>query len=514
MTPRGAVMGFLAASRKGSIELAVLYLNTRLRGQPAHELAHQLYVVLNRRLPAKLQTLSDRPEGSLVGITKPGQDLVGTISTPDGDVEIIVEKVNRGTSGDVWLFSRETLSLIPGLYKQTSAASIEDFLPAVIVKNRLFGVPLFHWLGLFVGLPLLYMAAGVLNRLLGILAGRLGRRLFNRPDLRNPTLLSSPVRLLLLPLSIYWAVSRLAMPLFARQVWSAIAAFFTIGAFVWLFIVWNGRAELYLRRRLERRRSTGAASIVRFARRAIDFLAIFAGFLVILRYFGVNPTAALAGLGVGGIAVALAAQKTLENVIGGFSIIMDKVVHVGEYLKCGDTSGTVEEVGLRSTRIRTMDRTLVSIPNGQIANLSLEAFSVRDKFWLRHILGLRYDTTAAQMRTVLESLHNLLAQHPQIERDSPRVRFLRFGTSSLELEVFAYVLASDFAEFLQVQSDLLLQAMEAVQAAGTHIAMQTPVITSPSPSPASARKPRSAAASNAGSRRKQPPLAESRVANL
>jgi MscS family membrane protein len=198
--------------------------------------------------------------------------------------------------------------------------------------------------------------------------------------------------------------------------------------------------------------------------------------LVGLSHFGVNPTAALAGLGVGGIAVALAAQKTLENVIGGVSIIFDQAVRVGDSLKFAEMQGTVEDIGLRSTRIRTPDRTVVSVPNGQIANASLENISIRDKFWFHPNLSLRWETTASQMRSVLEALNNLLAQQPHIERDSIRVRFLRFGTSSLDVEVFAYFFARDWGHFLQIQQELLLQIMEIVQAAGTQMALQSHVV--------------------------------------
>ena len=117
---------------------------------------------------------------------------------------------------------------------------------------------------------------------------------------------------------------------------------------------------------------------------------------------------------MGGIAIALAAQKTLENVIGGISIIVDDVVHVGKSLKVGDTMGDVEDIGLRSTRIRTLDRTVVSVPNGLIANLSPENLS-RDKFWLHNFVGLRYDTTPSQMGIVVASFEALLVRYPLVE---------------------------------------------------------------------------------------------------
>ena len=145
-------------------------------------------------------------------------------------------------------------------------------------------------------------------------------------------------------------------------------------------------------------------------------------------YFGVDATAGLAGLGIGGIAVALAAQKTLENVIGGFSLVFDKALRVGDVLKLGEIVGTVDQIGLRSTRIRTVDRTILSVPNGQIATVNIETLSDRDKFWFRHVVGLRYETTPAQIRTIISEMHDLLRSQPEADLDSVRVRFLRIGS--------------------------------------------------------------------------------------
>jgi MscS family membrane protein len=184
----------------------------------------------------------------------------------------------------------------------------------------------------------------------------------------------------------------------------------------------------------------------------------------------VDPTPALAGLGVGGIAVALAAQKTLENVIAGASLIFDQAVRVGDSLKVGTIEGTVDHIGLRSTRIRTLDRTVVSVPNSQIANLSLETFSARDKFWFHPIIGLRYETTPDQLRTVVNAITQLLRDHQSIESPSVRVRFVRLGASSLDVEVFAYAYARDWPQFLELQEQLLFGVTDIVSRAGTEIA--------------------------------------------
>jgi MscS family membrane protein len=254
----------------------------------------------------------------------------------------------------------------------------------------------------------------------------------------------------------------------ARQFWSTTALMIAIVACMWLLMILNGWGEHYLVWR--RHNISGSASVLRLVRRLIDGMILFAGLLYCLFHFGVNPTAAFAGIGVGGIAVALAAQKTLENVIAGVSLIADQAVRVGDTLKVGDTLGTVEGVGLRSTRIRTLDRTVVSLPNGQIANMSLETLSVRDKYWFHPVVGLRYETNSVQLRSVVANVRRLLTGDSRIESTSVRVRFLRMGAFSLDVDVFAYVNASDWNHFLEIQEELLLSIIDIVQQAGTEIA--------------------------------------------
>jgi len=474
-TPRGTVLGFLSAAHKGNYEIAAQYLDTRLRDKSAAILAHQLFVVLDHLLPARLNQLSDKSEGSLPNPLKPDQDLVGTITSVNGNVDILLDRVDIGKGELRWLFSGATLESIPRLYDEVNVVSVDNVLPEAMVNTRLAGIPLFEWLAVLVGMPLLYVLTAFVSRLASPLAGKLRRQLSRRPDLPNPDVMPRPLRLLLVAFVILWTLSKVSLPLLARQFWSSAATIIIIAACVWLFILLNGWVEGLLRQRLASRH-TGAASILRLGRRVIDLLAVFVGMLVGLNHFGVNPTAALAGLGIGGIAVALAAQKTLENVIGGASIIFDQPIREGDTLKFAEMLGTVEDIGLRSTRIRTRDRTVVSVPNGQIANASLENISIRDKFWFHSNLSLRWDTTASQMRSVLDALNNLLAQQPNIERDSIRVRFLRFGASSLDVEVLAYFFVRDWGHFLEIQQELLLQIMEIVQAAGTQMALQSHVV--------------------------------------
>jgi MscS family membrane protein len=178
----------------------------------------------------------------------------------------------------------------------------------------------------------------------------------------------------------------------------------------------------------------------------------------------------IAGLGVGGLAVALAAQPTIENLIAGISLVADKAVRFGEVCRYGDALGTVERVGVRSTRIRGTDRTLTNIPNAVLAKMPIVSLTKRDQMLIQTVLGLRYESTPEQLRDVLAKLRDLLQGHPRVDPDSARVRFVGFGDSSLDLEVFAYVKTTDWAEFLGIREEILLHVMDIIEQTGTELA--------------------------------------------
>jgi MscS family membrane protein len=167
---------------------------------------------------------------------------------------------------------------------------------------------------------------------------------------------------------------------------------------------------------------------------------------------------------------------------------VDQPIRVGDFVKVDDFVGTVEEIGLRSTRFRTLDRTLVSIPNGRVADMKLESFAARDRLRLACIVGLVYGTTAAQMRAVLSGLEAALRAHPKIWPDAMVVRLKELGAYSLDIEVMAWFRTADWAEFQLIRQEVLLQFMEVVEGAGTafafptrtvHLVSEAPVETSP-----------------------------------
>jgi MscS family membrane protein len=194
---------------------------------------------------------------------------------------------------------------------------------------------------------------------------------------------------------------------------------------------------------------------------------------LILSNWGYNTTTVLAGVGVGGLAVALAAQKTLENLFGGVAVISDRPVLVGDTCRFGDRTGDVEDIGLRSTRIRTPDRTLVTVPNGQFSSMTLENLSRRDKIWFHPKVSLTRETSPAQIRQLLDAISQLLESNPKVDSGGRSVRFTAVGAYSLDFDISAYILTSDDDEFSRAQQELLLRILEAIEAIGTHLALPT-----------------------------------------
>jgi MscS family membrane protein len=471
-TPRGTVIGFIKAAQDQDYERAVQYLDARQGSKVAQGLARQLKVILDRGLSAvDMDVLSAKPEGNLEDGLPPNQERLGAAKAGSERLDILLNRVQRGDGPPIWLFSAETLRGIPQIYEEVRPPWIEENIWPPLREIRFLHFPLWEWLALLLAIPCVIGAARLLSFLLLALLRRAVLRLTGEQDDRHLQTIAGPIRLLALAAAIISGASLIGLPLLARYFWSRVAGVLIILAVTWLALrvidVVAELATLHLRR-INR---TDQIALAHLLRRLSAVTAIILAALALLYLANVNLTAALAGLGIGGIAIAFAAQKTLENLLGGILIVSDRPVHVGDFCRVGDFQGTVEDIGLRSTRIRTNNRTLVSVPNGQMAALSVENFAVRDKIWFHHTIGVRYETSADQLRYLLAEVRGMLYAHPRIESDSAWVRLVRFGASSLDLEVFAYVLTSDYTTYLGIQEDLLLRCMDIIEASGTRIAM-------------------------------------------
>jgi MscS family membrane protein len=464
-TPRGTVVGFLTAAYNQKYDLAAQYMNTHLKESDAVTLAKQLFFVLDRKLPARLNNVSNDPLGSLTDPVDSKRELIGSVVTPDGGVDIYLERIDRPHAASIWLFSRETLTGIPDLYDEINATTVEHYVPSFLLK-KIFGISLFALAYFVVFVPLVYVLLSLLNSLGSAALAYILRRLLHRPELPKRNILPHPMRLLIVAATMGATGHKISLSLAARQIGSTIAVLLVIVAFVWAMFRMNERLERFMKRRMERQGRLGATAILRPARRMMDFIAIIVGLMLMLHKMGINASTTLAGLGVGGIAIALAAQKTLENVIGGASLILDGSLRVGDSFKAGNVVGTIEVIGLRSTTVRTPDRTIVTIPNGQIATMTLENFSARDHFWFRQLIGVEHQTPPAALNSLLSEVREILKRESRIVPSTDRVRFVRFAESNLELEVVANIFAQNWDHFLEIQEELLMKIRGQIEATG------------------------------------------------
>jgi MscS family membrane protein len=472
-TPTGSVLGFLQAAQSGDYSIASQYLQM----SPAHrqtqgeQLASQLNAVMNGK-----RVFSGRLGGFTLAEGTPqegvplGRQRLGTLSSGDVEVDLDLVRVSDPSSGKIWLISSDTLTKIPELYDQVEARQVESKLPSVLVKNQIGGVPLWQWLAMLVALP---VAAGVGWLLLFLLEipVRWWARRKGQLEVANWRSVSGPAWLLTGTLAHQVFVRYLGVALLPRHYYfqiTSIALILSATWIAWRFVRWSLRR---VRTRALARGHAGTGSLMLLGERILKAVIFALGVLAVLGNLGFNMSTALAGLGIGGLAIGFGAQQTIANLFGGVAVLGDEVFRVGDVCRFGDRTGVVEDIGLRSTRIRTDERTLVAIPNGTVATINLENLSRRDKILFKTTLGLRPETKADHVRFVLSEIRRLLYSHPKVDTKSVRVRLTDIAGTSLSLEVFAYILTTDFNEYAAVREDLLLRIMDVMEDSGGGLAL-------------------------------------------
>jgi MscS family membrane protein len=212
------------------------------------------------------------------------------------------------------------------------------------------------------------------------------------------------------------------------------------------------------------------AHLIRVGARVTSFTLAILIVVEGARSLGIPVVGVVAGLGVGGLAIALAAQPTIENFIAGLTLFADRPVQIGDFCRFGEQVGTVEEIGLRSTRVRTLERSVLTVPNAEFSRLQLDNLTQRDRILFRATLNLRLETTAGQLERVLGGVRELLLGDESVDPEPARVRLISVGPHSLDLEIFAYVKTADWNEFLGIREGLLVRILHEIEEAGTALA--------------------------------------------
>jgi MscS family membrane protein len=470
--PRGAVRSFIDACRQGDYEEAKRFLDLspipeEQRDEQGADLARRLKTVLDRALWIHYELLSDVAEGKLDDGLPPNLDRL----EGEGDLEVLLARVVDENGELVWRFGASTVRRIPILYEQYGYGPLGAVLPSAMFEVRFLEIQLWQW----IGLALLALVAWLLARILMAILRRVVRPLLDRTETKiDETLfqvLLPPLRLIawIFLFTLGSLSLRLSVPAYSFM--ATLEKALVLVAITWLAVRSVDVLSALVQERLEQTDRKTATAVIPLGRRAVKVALLAFALIAVLQNLGVHVTGLIAGLGVGGLAVALAAQKTVANLFGGVSLITDQPVRVGDFCRYGgDKLGTIEEIGLRSTRVRTLDRTLVTVPNSEFSEIHIENFAVRDQIRLLAMLGLRYETTPDQLRYVLTELRQLLVAHPTVSESPARVRFVGFGAHSLDLEIFAYVLTGDWNEFLKIREDIFLRIMDIIHSAGTGFA--------------------------------------------
>ncbi len=467
-TPRSSVMRLAKALSAYEFNTAVNYMDLRnlpftVSEDDGPDLARQLLIIAQRSMMVDYESISDDPDGHLDDGLPSYRDRITTIKTSEGPVDILMQRVPRGDGVYIWKLSNATVAMIPELNREFGYGRFGDKLSLIFPHYAVMGLELWQWAMLliltFVGYLFAYITSWIMFKLVQLFRKERGEG--------AQKFINGPLRFLILVVFVRATFDLIAPSLVARAIFEA--GTLLIVAVVWLLI---GIVDVILSRIAESMKKRGQAEatvLLRPARTVIRITLVIIGLITWLDNLGYEVTTLIAGLGVGGVAVAFAAQRTLENVIGSITIYSSQPVHVGDFCKFGDKLGVVEEIGLRATQLRTLERTVVHIPNARFSTDIIENLTQRDKILYRTRLRLALQTTSRQMQEVLEGIRDLISKHEMIDEATSRVRFLEFGEYAQEIELYVYIKTQDFVEYLQHREDINLRIKDIIEASGTRL---------------------------------------------
>lgn len=484
-TPNGTVKGFFRCISNDDFNTALKFFDFEhtpdiINDSLAIEFVKKFEAALTKRgkiLPFSL--ISNNPDGVSKDGFNGNFDEIGTIYLDNEKLPIYLEQVQNiegKNTSKIWLISANTILQLSSHFNKTDYDYTLKDDKRIIINSKWKGSPVEDWIAMIVIALLSFFIARLFTIVLKKLILRINSNLQNSSFSKVLNTLLLPLSLVLAVIMIVTISRKLELGIIVRQSFSVvnlIALWLALFIFIWMLI---DTITSLGEGRLREKNTFNGLSLISFFRNGAKFTLVVVAILIAFNTFGFNLTAGIAALGVGGIALALGAQKTVENLVGGLSVVFDQPVSVGDFCKFGDTVGTVENIGIRSTRIRTLGRTIVTIPNADFSSRLIENYAKRDKFLFKTTIGLRYETTSDQMRYILVELRKILYAHPKVDLNPARVRFLGYGSDSLQVEIFAYVLVPDWSAFLGVQEDINFRIAKVIEDSGTGFAFPSQTI--------------------------------------
>ena len=446
------------------------------QGDRGPDLARRLRAVLERHLDINLDAISPHSDGDPNDGLPVGVDKVGEVPDGTGGHDPVFVVRTRRAGEQLWAFSPQTVGRIDGWYDALPDRWIRGWVPARLQLHGPLGLLWWQWLAL----PVLAVLALVIGRILGASTSAILHRIFRRtPTEWDERLLRrvSPA------LTLLWGVAAAALllpwlallPGAQGLLRSLLGGLATVAVFwaLWRSVdVW----AQFLMQRPWAADNASARSLLMVTRNFLKVFVAVGGVVATLAAFGYPVATVLAGLGIGGLALAFGAQKTIENLFGSVALAADQPFRVGDFVKIEDFTGNVERIGMRSTQIRTLDRTVITLPNGKLSEMRIEDFGSRDRIRFAATVGLVYETTEAQVRAVVAGIEEMLRAMPRVWPDVVVSRFVALGPSSLDVEVLCWFQTADLNEFRELRQDALLGIMKVVRDAGTDFAYPTQTI--------------------------------------
>lgn len=492
-TPQGTVNGFIKAIGDQNYLRASQYFVLSKRSYRKN--AERIRIAKNFQLlldqggsfsPSSI--ISSKELGHIDDDLAVGVDLVGSISTSKNAIQLYVENQSDDSQPALWLFSAETVEAIISADVSGEQTFLDRILPNVLKERKLGNVPIGHWAVVVIMTVISYFLARLLVFIIVSLMQKFWKKAESEGGAMVIEAFTLPVHMYLTVLLFVALTRRMGISIIVRQRFSIIVL--SIGIVAFLILLWRMTdfVSMFTRNRMKKRGRISAVSAVLFLSRTTKASIVVIGIISILGIIGVDVTAGLAALGIGGIALALGAQKTIENFVGSVSLIADQPLRVGDYCRVDDIKGTVESIGMRSTTLRTSARTIVTIPNGQLSASKIENFAHRDRFIFNPIFGFRMETTPDQMRYLLVELRSLLYAHPAILNTPPIVRFTGITADSLKVEITAYIEAPTVEISQEVQEDILLRMLDIIEQSGTSLAYPSQTLYMARDTPPSSEK--------------------------
>lgn len=476
LNPRSAVTAFLQACHADNYGKAAQYLDlakipARQRAEQGPIIAKELESLLNSASRFDVLRLSQDPAGNPNDDPDPAIERVTDIASNGQGFTLQLHRTEPASGPPIWLFSAETVAKVPALTPVPSTeSSIESRLPRFLVTTLLLETPLWKWIALLlltlvlVGVfRLLVQLSDAFRTSVNTRLGRHGAELIWLQAILDPIIV-------LLTVLVFRIVEELIRPAAFTRVYIGRALLLVVVAsLAWGLINLLDYLVVRFDRTLNSKQRLVSQSVIYLGRRTLKtVISIFAAILVFDNW-GFNMTTIIAGLGVGGIAVALAAQQTIANVFGGVSVIGDAPVLVGDFGNFGGVIGTIEDIGLRSARVRTLTRTVVSIPNSAFAGMNLENFTVRDKMLFNPTFTIKRQTPREQVEKLMTALRDMLAATKDVAIGPAPVRITNYAAASFTIELFAYVLTSEIDDYYKHQASLYLALEQVVSASGVEL---------------------------------------------